>query len=213
MKTRLNRRKFLTTVSGGALALSPAVAQARLLVTPQQTEGPFYPRRQDLFSDIDNDLVLVASKAKQAGGTIFHLTGRVVNGDGMPVEGAIVEIWQCDVNGRYLHRGDRSQSRKRDDHFQGFGHTRTDGDGRYTFRTIKPVPYPGRTPHIHFKVHNGSGESLTTQMYIEGDPDNDRDGLYNYLSAEEQRRVTIPLENAADGAVNGDFEIVVPWRA
>lgn len=213
MRFGINRRRFLTTVSGGALALSPAVARAELLVTPRQTEGPFYPRKRDLFSDIDNDLVLIASKTQEAGGTIFDLSGRVVDRTGKPIDGAIVEIWQCDVNGRYLHRGDRSQSRKRDAHFQGFGHTRTDSAGRYSFRTIKPVPYPGRTPHIHFKVHNGASASLTTQMYIDGDPDNERDGLYNHLSMDEQRRVTIPLENAADGSVSGDFEIVVPWRA
>ncbi len=213
MTNSIDRRKFLAAVSGGALALTPAVAEARLPATPRQAEGPFYPRERDLFPDTDSDLVLIESKTKEAGGTILHLTGEVVDRDGNPVAGAIVEIWQCDANGRYLHRGDRSNSRKRDAHFQGFGHARTDGDGRYRFRTIKPVPYPGRTPHIHFKVHNGSGEALTTQMYVEGDPDNDRDGLYNYLSPEQRQRVTIPLEDASDGSVSGDFRIVVPWSA
>ena len=213
MTNPINRRKFLTAVSGSAIVLTPTIAEARLLATPRQAEGPFYPRERDLFPDIDNDLVLIASKTKQAGGIILNLTGDVVDRDGAPVAGAIVEIWQCDANGRYLHRGDRSNSRKRDAYFQGFGHARTDDNGRYKFRTIKPVPYPGRTPHIHFKVHNRSGESLTTQMYVAGDPDNDRDGLYNYLSPKERQRVTIPLEDASDGSVSGDFRIVVPWRA
>ena len=209
----IDRRRFLTTVSAGSLALSPAAGQAALLITPSQTEGPFYPRRRDLFSDIDNDLVLIADKTRKAGGTILQLRGRVVDADGQPVKGAVVEIWQCDINGRYLHGGDTSRSRKRDAHFQGYGHTRTDGNGQYEFRTIKPVPYPGRTPHIHFKVNGTSGETLTTQMYVTGEPDNERDGLYNSLSPDERDRLTIELKPAAERSLTGAFEIVVPWRA
>lgn len=211
-RNQIDRRRFLTTASAGTLALTPAAGQAALLVTPSQTEGPFYPRKQDLFPDIDNDLVLITDRARKAGGTILQLGGRVVDADGNAVEGAVVEIWQCDTNGRYLHGGDRSQHSERDAYFQGYGYTKTDGDGRYEFRTIKPVPYPGRTPHIHFKVHGASGENLTTQMYVAGDPGNAGDGLYARLTRDQRDRLTVELRPAADDALAGSFEIVVPWR-
>ncbi|PLX45679.1 MAG: protocatechuate 3,4-dioxygenase, partial [Hyphomicrobiales bacterium] len=118
--------------------------------TPAATEGPFYPSPDMRLKDTDNDLVKIEGAVREAGGEVIFLTGRVLSRSGQPLEGARVEIWQCDVNRRYLHRGDHGAAR--DGGFQGFGHDITGADGSYRFRTIMPVPYPGRTPHIHVKV-------------------------------------------------------------
>ena len=133
---------------------------------------------------------------KEAGGQIVTLQGRVLDRNGAPISGARVEIWQVDMNARYLHRNDRNDA-PRDPAFQGFGHDITDADGRYTFRTIKPVPYPGRTPHIHVKVF-ARDRQLTTQFYIAGDPNNAGDPLFARMSRDEQRSVEMSFK--MDGA-------------
>ena len=93
---------------------------------------------------------------------------------------ATVEIWQCDANEVYLHTGDSGSTRNQQDkNFQGFGRFTTGSSGEYYFRTIKPVPYPGRpAPHIHVKVKRGGRELLTTQIMIAGHPGNARDGVF-----------------------------------
>ncbi len=156
-----NRRKWLF----GLIALPVSGLAASAILTPSGSEGPFYPTVGMRFDDIDNDLVKIAGEVEQAGGEIVRLVGRVLDRGANPIAGARVEIWQCDVNGRYLHRGD-SAGGTRDQAFQGFGHDLTDADGRYAFRTIKPVPYSGRTPHIHVKVLVDKRERLTTQFYL-----------------------------------------------
>ena len=183
----LTRRTTLGALAG----LIAAPAQAAV-PTPGQTEGPFYPRPSMRFADIDNDLVKIAGAVRQAGGEIVHLRGRVLSREGVPAVGARVEIWQCDVNGRYMHTGDRGGA-PRDPAFQGFGHDITDDQGGYRFRTIMPVVYPGRAPHIHVKVLT-EGTTLTTQFYIEGDPGNARDGIWRRLSEDERRAVAMEFQ-------------------
>ncbi len=161
----------------GIMTLPVSGLAAAAVSTPSASEGPFYPTTGMRFEDVDNDLVKIAGAVEQAGGEIVVLSGRVLDKAGNPVAGARVEIWQCDVNGRYLHRGDRGWN-SRDPAFQGFGHDLSAADGSYSFRTIKPVPYAGRTPHIHVKVLAGNRELLTTQFYLPDHPDIVRDLLY-----------------------------------
>jgi len=190
------------------VALVPSARGQGLLATPVQTEGPFYPVA--IPSDADNDLVKVAGKAAQAQGTITYVSGRVLDLTGRPVAGATVEIWQCDNQGRYLHPGDRGA---RDEGFQGFGRTATAEDGVYRFRTIRPVPYTGRTPHIHFAVLQAGRRRLVTQMYVDGEAQNERDGIYRRLDPAARRAVTVTLSphsgNEA-GALAGKFDLVLP---
>ena len=195
---------FLTATRRSALKLLAALpltviastlASARR--TPSAAEGPFYPTPAMRFSDADNNLVKIAGEVHSAGGEVIILKGRVLDNEGAPVSGARVEIWQCDVNGRYLHTGDRNRA-PRDTAFQGFGHVVTGTDGAYAFRTIKPVPYPGRTPHIHVKVIHLERE-LTTQFYIEGHKLNAGDWLYGRLSPQEQRAVGMKFIEGSDG--------------
>ena len=190
-KMRFTRRTTLTTL----LALIGLPARAAV-PTPGQTEGPFYPRPAMRFADIDNDLVKIAGAVRRAGGEIVHLAGRVLDRQGRPVTGARVEIWQCDANGRYLHTGDRGGA-PRDAAFQGFGHDITDAEGRYRFRTIRPVVYPGRTPHIHVKVLAGNA-TLTTQFYIDGHPGNAGDVIWRRLSPAERQAVAMAFTGAGD---------------
>ena len=208
--TDVTRRQALaagTALAGLALA-SPAAA-ARLVATPAQTEGPFYPLTLPL--DQDNDLVQVAGRPSYAKGAITHVYGRVLDLDGRPVTGARVEIWQCDADGHYHHPGDRRGPADPD--FQGFGETVSAADGAYRFRTIRPVSYPGRTPHIHFKVKTPSTPELTTQMYVAGEPGNARDMVLGQIRDLAARaRVIVALEPAAGleaGALQGRFDIVL----
>lgn len=206
----LTKRKLIAgfTVLAGWTGLRPVLAAVQ--PTPRQTEGPFYPREQDMFADRDNDLVKIRDQVVEAGGEILHIHGVLKDRKGHRLAAAKVEIWQCDVNGRYLHSADSSSSTARDAGFQGFGATRTDADGKFSFRTIKPVRYPGRTPHIHAKFyHPDSDVVLTTQYYVAGEPQNNRDGLYRRLKTTERNRVTMQLEANAAGEWQTDVEAVL----
>lgn len=191
----LARRGILRVLSGlPLLALgSPAFARR----TPSATEGPFYPTPEMRFTDVDNDLVKNAGQVKEAGGEVILLRGRVLDSSGVPARGVRVEIWQCDTNGRYLHPADRRRG-SYDNSFQGFGSVVTGTDGVYAFRTIKPVPYTGRTPHIHVKVHHGGGE-VTTQFYLKDHPLNRGDALFQRMTEPEQEAVTMTFADGPNG--------------
>lgn len=202
---RLARRTFLGTSAGlMSIGTLPACA-AGLPITPAQAEGPFYPLELPL--DHDNDLVQVEGRTEPAAGAVLNLGGRVLGADGRPAPGLRVEIWQCDALGVYHHPGDRRGPA--DPNFQGFGHTIADNQGGYRFRTIVPVTYPGRTPHIHVKILGADVDVLTTQMYVAGHPDNERDGLYRRLGRASEL-VTVALEPDGDGeARRALFDIVL----
>jgi protocatechuate 3,4-dioxygenase beta subunit len=206
-----SRRRVLH--GAGVLAASAVLpaAAAELIATPPQTEGPYYPPALPL--DSDNDLVIVEGRPERAAGTILHLAGRVLDPDGRPVRGCRIEIWQCDAFGVYHHPGDRRAPA--DANFQGFGATTADDQGAWRFRTIEPVLYPGRTPHIHFRIAGPGFEPLTTQMYVAGHPLNEHDWIYRRLG-EQASLVTIGLEPAPEleptvksGAKRGVFDIVL----
>lgn len=204
-----NRRALLTSGASVLAALStpawirPSWAQARQLrPTPSQTEGPFYPVA--LPADRDSDLLL-NGRVRYTQGQAAWVEGTVVDTAGTAVAGAVVEIWQCDQAGHYHHPGDGGRA---DPAFQGFGRVTVGSDGRYRFRTLRPAPYSGRTPHIHFKVRLDRKELLTTQLYVAGDPGNERDGLWRRLSEQDRDALTVPFANDADG-LRARFPIVV----
>jgi protocatechuate 3,4-dioxygenase beta subunit len=203
------RRAFLAALGVGAGALFvPGVFAEELARTPRLTEGPFYPRRLPL--DTDNDLIIINKSLTPALGTITHLSGRVLSRSGSPINNATVEIWQCDNNGVYLAEGRRRG--RADVNFQGFGRFTTGTKGEYRFRTIKPVPYPGRTPHIHVKVKKGGTELLTTQLFIKGHPQNRRDGILRSLGNAQRNLVLVdfkPIKSSRIGEVSATFDIVL----
>lgn len=210
MHSRPTRRHFLGSLASSAAALAGAGAFAEELSrTPRQTEGPFYPNRLPL--DTDNDLLIVNDGITPGVGEVTHLGGRILTASGEPVRNALVEIWQVDGNGAYLHTGSDNHDR-RDANFQGFGRFLTGSSGEYYFRTIKPVPYPGRTPHIHFAIDRGGQRMLTTQLYVAGEQRNQRDGIYGSLSGQEQKLLTTefkPLSGSTIGELTAAFDIVI----
>lgn len=200
----LPRRTLVAAfVAAPALLLRVHARPAQpLRPTPTQTEGPFYP--VTLPQDRDNDL-LQSGIRRYAGGQPTWLEGQVLDISGEPVDGAQVEIWQCDQNGHYHHPGDGGRA---DPAFQGFGQAKVGRDGRYRFRTIRPAPYSGRTPHIHVKVRLGPHELLTTQLYVEGEPRNAQDGLWRRLASADRALLTVPFQPGPDG-LQARFPIVV----
>lgn len=205
VQTLMNRR----TANAALLALPAlwigprAQAQSPPRPTPQQTEGPFYPLAIPADSDFDllrnGPLAYSEGQAGWVHGVVSDLQGR-------PVAGAQVEIWQCDANGHYDHPGDGSRI---DRAFQGFGRVPVGADGQYRFRTIRPVAYGGRAPHIHVKVRLGRRELLTTQLYVHGDPHNQRDFLWRSLRDDADRKaLTVAFESGKDG-LQAFFPIVV----
>ena len=209
--TQKNRRDFLLRLGlGAAFFTVPGAFAEALIRTPAQTEGPFYPDHLPL--DTDNDLLVINDGITPAVGEVTYVSGRILDAQGEPLRNAVVEIWQCDHNGAYLHTK-TGNAGKRDRNFQGFGRFVTGSTGEYLFRTIKPVPYPGRTPHIHFKIKRAGKELLTTQCYIKGHPGNAKDGIWKSLrDAKARSAVTVdfaPLPGARAGELAAKFDVVL----
>jgi protocatechuate 3,4-dioxygenase beta subunit len=206
------RRDLLTLLVGStALLAVPALAQARRALI-EVSEGPFYPPpswRASLGSDWDFDLATVRRSRTPgaepvAGGTaqgeLLGLDGRVVDTDGRAIDGCDVEIWQCDARATYHHPRVALSPGGYDPHFAGFGALRTGADGQYRFRTIRPVPYPGRTPHIHLKLRHPNFGELTSQLFVAGDPGNERDFLWRRIAERDRPGVELRLERGGVGS-------------
>ncbi len=212
MNTALPRRHFLQTlgVSAAFFTVPGAFAEA-LTLTPKQTEGPFYPDKLPL--DTDNDLLILNDSTTPALGEVSWLGGRILDARGEPIRNALVEIWQCDSTGAYLHTRSGGDVAKRDKNFQCFGRFLTGSTGEYVFRTIKPVPYPGRAPHIHMAVKRKGRKELVTQCYIKGHPGNEKDGIWKSIRDEKARAsVTIPfdpLKGSKAGELSARFDVVM----
>ncbi len=213
-----SRRRFLhrtivsaAALAGGGLFTRGAFAE-ELTRTPRQTEGPFYP--DPLPLDTDNDLIILNDHLTPAVGEITHLTGRILDSSGAPIRNAVVEIWQTDAGGAYVHTRS-GNAENRDGNFQGFGRFLTGSAGEYYFRTIKPVAYPGRTPHIHYKVKLKGQDDFTTQCYIKGHPQNARDGVLRGVRDEKQRASVqvdfAPIEDSKAGELAAKFDVVMGW--
>ena len=206
-----NRRQFLNRMAlGASLFAVPGAFAEQLTLTPRQTEGPFYPDKMPL--DTDNDLLILNDSITPAVGEITHLGGRILNVKGEPIRNAVIEIWQTDNNGVYIH----TQSAKAgnlDKNFQGFGRFMTGSSGEYYFRTIKPAKYPGRTPHIHFAVYHGGHRVLTSQFYIKGDPQNAKDGLVRRITDPKARETVmidfVPMKDSKIGELAARADVVV----
>ncbi|NRB27414.1 MAG: intradiol ring-cleavage dioxygenase [Roseibacillus sp.] len=209
-----HRRNFLRSALAGSAALFtvPGALAEALTRTPRDAEGPFYP--DNLPLDTDNDLLVVNDKITPAVGAVSYLGGVVMDTRGQPLRNAVVEIWQVDNQGIYLHSKANGQD-KRDRNFQSYGRFLTGSRGQYHFRTIKPPAYPGRTPHIHVAVSHRNKRILTTQLYIEGEKQNANDFLYKRLGGGDpklQKLVTIPfnpLEGSKTGELTARLDLVV----
>jgi protocatechuate 3,4-dioxygenase beta subunit len=200
------RRELLQRVASlGALALAAPwqSALAALTATPAQTRGPFYPAT--LPSEADADLTHVKGAAGRASGQIIQVSGRVLDRDGQPIRGAVLELWQANAAGRYDHPRDVNPA-PLDPNFQGYARLVTDEQGRYRFTTIKPGAYPInpvnpvaiRPPHIHFDVDDRH-KHLVTQMYFPGEAANAKDGIFNAMGADKTAAIARALGEDKDG--------------
>ena len=208
----INTRRNVLRALGlsSALWLVPGAFAEQLTLTPKQTQGPFYPDKLPL--DTDNDLLTINDTITPAVGDITWLSGRILDSRGEPISNVLVEIWQVDNNGAYLHSRTNNKE-KRDTNFQGFGRFLTGSSGEYLFRTLKPVPYPGRTPHIHFAVKLKGRDKFTTQCYIKGNAGNQRDGVLRGIRDPKQLASVMvpfePLKNSKIGELAAYFDIVM----
>ncbi len=203
--SRITRRAGLGCAA--ALIAAPTLllgarAQTRRVPTPTQSEGPFYPVAWPADSDAD---LLANGTLRYGRGQPAWVEGTLTDTGGRALAGAVVEIWQCDGAGHYDHPGDGGRA---DPAFQGAGRATVDAEGRWRFRTIRPVAYGGRAPHIHVKVRRGARELLTTQLYVEGDAGNARDFLWQRLSAEQRAALSVAFRSTGDG-LRAQFPIVV----
>jgi protocatechuate 3,4-dioxygenase beta subunit len=224
---RTSRRELLCDGMAGLSLLVPGSAawlfaqDARpgdfaqeLVRTPAQTEGPFYPNKLPL--DTDNDLIVVNDSITPAVGAITHLSGRILDSRGQPIRGAVVEIWQVDSAGAYIHTQSANRD-KRDGNFQGFGRFLTASTGEYYFRTIKPVPYSdgriARTSHVHYSVKAPRRDKFTTQCYVKGEPKNASDGILNAIRDAKARESVVvefkPIPESRIGELAARFDIVL----
>ena len=160
--------------------------------TPQDALGPFYPPKW--AGEIDADLIAFGS-GTYADGTPLTITGIVRDTDGALLANARIEIWQTDATGKYRHPDDDGEGPAKRG-FQGFGRTLTDAGGRYRFRTIKPVLYSGRPPHVHFRVVASGHKELVTQMYFAGD-NTERGGYFGF--SKERDQLTVTPSTSKDG--------------
>jgi protocatechuate 3,4-dioxygenase beta subunit len=208
---KINRRTIILAGAGiAASAAAATVVAAASTPTPANPEGPFYPKHQQL--DKDTDLTLVEGRAERARGQVIRVEGRVLDEAGQPVQGALVDIWQANAQGRYQHEDDPATA-PLDPNFQGWGMVKTDEQGRYAFTTIKPGAYSvdgdwSRPPHIHFKISRRGYHELTTQMYFAGESLNDTDRLLRDVPEDRRGLLVVDFEEA-DGVPKGQFPIVL----
>jgi protocatechuate 3,4-dioxygenase, beta subunit len=203
----ISARRRAVLLATSLLAIPARALAADLRPTPANAEGPFYPPNKP--ADSDADLTQVAGHANRAKGTTLHVAGRVLDIKGAPVPNAVIEVWQCNAFGRYIHPSDSESSGPLDPDFQGYARLVAGNDGAFRIKTIKPPPYGARTPHIHYIVAS-SRTRLTTQMFFEGEAMNDRDGLYRYLSRDDRRASTARFVAASEpDAVAVAWDIVL----
>jgi protocatechuate 3,4-dioxygenase, beta subunit len=207
------RRRFLTSLSvGAAAALGARGAFAQALATAVTGDGPYYPDRLPL--DTDNDLLIINDGITPAVGEIAHFGGRLLAETGAPVRGAVIEIWQSDVNGSYIHTEGRNDG-KLDRNFQGYGRFLTDAEGRYYFRTIKPVPYTlqgqFRAPHIHVAVSKAGKRIMATQAMVKGHEANEGDLVTRRITDPALLETLMveyrPLPGSTLGELTANFDI------
>jgi protocatechuate 3,4-dioxygenase, beta subunit len=209
----ITRRRLMQTGLGAcAMAAASPLLAATPGVTPAQIEGPFFPTRDQ--ADKDVDLTHVEGHSARALGEVIEVAGQVLDPEGAPLAGALVDVWQANHHGRYAHEKDPNPA-PLDPDFQGWARITTDAEGRWSIRTIKPGAYPvnpgwSRPPHIHFKVALRGYRELITQMYFAGEPLNEVDRLLLEVPEDQRARLVVAFTTAAPAApARGTFNIVL----
>jgi len=213
----MNRRNLLKVAASGAgLALASKARGAMKCTTPtkEQTEGPFYPKGWNEY-EADADMTFIEGHQNLAHGQLTHISGQVLDSNTCePIKNVQVDVWQANAFGQYFHERDAKLEDLKDKNFQYRCRITTDEEGRFSFKTIKPSPYPAggswiRPPHIHFKVVAEGYSELTTQMYFEGDPLNSADRILASMTDLEQDSVVAEFEEDKSKVLRGRFDISI----
>jgi len=207
----MNRRNLFKV---GALGIvSPVLANSKSLTpykpTPTESEGPFYPLVAQ--KDKDFDLTNIQGQEGSALGKHIVINGSVVDTDGNPVEGALVDLWQANAAGKYAHPHD-SNPAPVDENFQGWAIFPSGAAGEFRCKTVLPGVYNvgggwSRPPHIHFKVTKKGYVELTTQMYFPGQLLNQTDRLLQRKDKEEQKLMI--AKKASDKPDTFYYQVVI----
>jgi protocatechuate 3,4-dioxygenase beta subunit len=211
----MNRRNlFKIAASGAGLIMAGKSNAADLCATPtkEQTEGPFYPKDWNAY-EADADMSYIEGKSSLADGQLTFIEGQVIDSETCePIAHSQVDVWQANAYGQYFHERDASEAELKDKNFQYRCRIITDEEGRFSFKTIKPSPYPAggswiRPPHIHFKVIAADYQELTTQMYFDGDVLNGADRILNSMTSDEQKSVIATFKEDRNKVLRGKFDI------
>jgi protocatechuate 3,4-dioxygenase beta subunit len=187
---------------------TPAQPLIERPLTLSETTGPIGLERRLEINQ--GDLSCVVQGGPRAIGQLISVSGRVCDEDGAPIAGALIEIWQANAAGKYIHQLDRHQA-PLDPNFTGQGRFLTGAEGQYEFRTIKPGGYPvmesdwwWRPPHIHFSIFGPSWMNrFVTQIFFPGEPLNETDLLLNgVVDLEARQRLLFQPQPTKVGAVN-----------
>ena len=212
----LGRREILLmSVVATSFGLSKwtmsARAETKLLRTPGQILGPFYPVSE---MPQTTDLTRVPGRQGRAQGQILNVMGKVLNLAGEPVRNAKIEVWQANALGRYTHPSDPNPAAL-DPNFNGSAILHSDAERRYRFTTVKPAAYPAgpnlmRPAHIHFQV-TGQQDRLVTQMYFDGDQYNSTDPFLNSAGRKQLliTKIVDPTPDLEPGSKMVAFDIVL----
>lgn len=204
---------------GSTLKRGPRQPLIEIPATLSEVTGP-------LFSETTlgkHAADLTVGKTGEAIGERIIVSGRVLDENGRPLRNSLLEVWQCNAAGRYLHDSDRHEA-PLDPNFTGAGQVVTDADGRYRFKTIRPGEYPWRNhfnawrpAHIHFSLFGAAfAQRLVTQMYFPGDALLPFDPIFNCVSDEKARNrlvSSLDWENCqSEYALAYRFDIVLRGR-
>jgi len=224
----LERRRFLKAMAVASAGWSlPGYLAEALTVTPQLTQGPYYPLPGNIPLDKDNDLLYLNDSLTRSIGRITYLTGRVLDSSGNPIKGALVEIWHADNGGNYIYSATSARNPAADSNFQGFGQFLTGVDGCYKFRTVKAGVYTGRARHYHFAVTipgqygryctqlfwdetayvtDSSGNNSATVWSVQ----NSQDSIFTSLTSDQRTAVNLTYQTVdpVTGAVAANFDFV-----
>jgi len=199
--------KELKSPEGRSLNLPYSISE-KVFIEWKEVKDKIYPDKMPL--DTDNDLLVVGDSITPAVGEVSHLSGTVLTVKGQPVKNALVEIWQVGAKGVYIHTKDNRPGGV--ENFKGYGRFLTDSKGRYYCRTVKPVTYPGRAPHIHVAVTVKNKRMLTSQCYINGDKRNEKDFIYKRLGKAGQKLTSVnfkPIKGTKTNELDAVWDIII----
>ena len=203
----VDRRRFFKSMALASAGFTlPGYLAEALTLTPQATQGPYYPLAKNIPLDKDNDLVQLNDNLVGANGTISYVSGRVLNSGGNPIRGALVELWHADTGGNYIYSTGAARNPAADSNFAGFGQFLTGSGGGYRFRTIKAGLYPGRTRHFHFGITLPGRTRFTTQIFWAGEAGNANDMVLSGITDSAQKSSVIKTYTPVAGTTTSEVE-------